>query len=175
MSGEDDAETDTELAAASPTVRDPEIVRLQGELEAATRRAEDLLDRLRRAQADYENLQKRSAREIDEVRGTANEALLASLLPVLDDFDHAIAALPGEAGAGIRMLHGNLTRALRDAGLEVVDPAGEPFDPYEHEVVGQANDEGLSDGIVKEVIQRGYRYRRRLLRPAKVIVIKRGV
>jgi len=79
-----------------------------------------------------------------------------------------------DAGAGVRMLHGNLWRALRDAGLEALDPAGEPFDPYDHEVVGQANDEGSNDGTVKEVVQKGYRYRRRLLRPAKVIVVKRG-
>jgi len=169
MSGE---ETNTETAVAPPP--EPETAKLKAELEDATRRAEDLLDRLRRSQADYENFQKRTAKEIEDVRAAANEALLASLLPVLDDFDHAMEALPGEAGAGIRMLHGNLWRALRDAGLEALDPAGQPFDPYDHEVVGQGNDEGLRDGTVKEVVQKGYRYRRRLLRPAKVIVVKRG-
>ncbi len=170
MNGE---ETKTEVAPeAAPS--ESEVARLKAELEAAVRRAEELLDRVRRSQADYENLQKRTAKELDDVRTYANEALLASLLPLLDDFDRAIASLPGEAGAGIRMLHGNLWRALQDAGLEVVDPAGKPFDPYDHEVVGQANDENLKDGTVSEVVQRGYRYRRRLLRPAKVIVVKRG-
>jgi molecular chaperone GrpE len=170
MSGE---ETNTETTVAAAPL-EPDPAKLKAELEAATRRAEDLLDRLRRSQADYENLQKRTAREVDDVRAVANEALLASLLPVLDDFDHAILALPGEAGAGVRMLRDNLWRALHDAGLESLDPTGQPFDPYDHEVVGQANDEGLNDGVVKEIVQRGYRYRRRLLRPAKVIVVKRG-
>jgi len=167
-------EVATEGAPPPPPPPEPELEKLQAALEAATRRVDELLDRLRRAQADYENLQKRSAREIDDVREVANEALLASLLPVLDDFDHAITALPGEAGAGVRMLAANLWRALRDVGLEAVDPVENPFDPYEHEVVGQANDENLGDGTVKEVVQKGYRYRRRLLRPAKVIVVKRG-
>jgi len=160
--------------AEEPSVPADEVARLRAELEAATRRAEDLLVQLKRAQADYENLRKRTAREVEDVRQVANEAVLASLLPVLDDFDHALAAVPGEAGEGLRLVYGNLWRALAAAGLEVVDPKGEPFDPYDHEVVGQANDEGLSDGIVKDVVQKGYRYRRRLLRPAKVIVIKRG-
>ena len=165
-----DVQTTTEPA---PEV-DAEVARLRSELDAATQRAGELLERARRAQADYENLQKRAAREAEQVRETANEGLLVALLPLLDDFDHAIAGLPGEAGQGIRMIQEKLWGVLRDGGLEWVDPTGEPFDPYEHEVVGAANDEGLSNGIVKEVVQKGYRYRRRLLRPAKVIVVKRG-
>src|SRR2546426_6968267 len=147
MNGE---ETKTEEAPAAASA-ESEVAKLGAALEAAVRRADELLDRLRRSQADYENLQKRTAKELEDVRTYANEALLASFLPVLDDFDHAIAALPGEAGAGIRMLHGNLWRVLRDAGLDSLNPAGQPFDPYDHEVVGQTNDEDLKDGIVKEV------------------------
>ncbi len=173
MSGED-AHTEAAVSEGTPASPETEVAKLKADLEAATLRAEDLLERLRRAQADYDNLRKRAARESEEVREVANESLLASLLPVLDDFDHAIAAIPGETGEGLRLLHANLSRALTAAGLEPIEPAGDPFDPYDHEVVGQANDEGLSDGIVKEVVQKGYRYRRRLLRPAKVIVIKRG-
>lgn len=173
MSGED-AHTEAEVAEGESQVADPEVAKLKTELEAATRQIEGLLERLRRSQADYENLQKRTAREVDVVREAANEALLASFLPVLDDFDHAIAGVPGEAGEGLRLLHANLSRVLAEAGLEPIHPMGKPFDPYDHEVVGQANDEGLSDGLVKEVVQTGYRYRRRLLRPAKVIVVKRG-
>ena len=95
MSG-DEARANTEVATEGapppppPPPPEPELEKLQAALEAATRRVDELLDRLRRAQADYENLQKRSAREIDDVREVANEALLASLLPVLDDFDHEI-------------------------------------------------------------------------------------
>jgi molecular chaperone GrpE len=165
-----DAQTTTEPA----TDADAEIARLRSELETASQRAAELLDRARRAQADYANLERRAAREAEQVREVANEGLLVALLPLLDDFDHAIAGLPGEAGEGVRMIQAKLSSVLRDAGLEPVDPTGQPFDPYEHEVVGAANDEGLSNGIVKEVVQKGYRYRRRLLRPAKVIVVKRG-
>ena len=172
MSGEEP--TDAAVAAEPPSVPPEELAQLRAELEAAGRRAADLLEQLKRARADYENLQRRAVREAEEVRETANELLLASLLPVLDDFEHSLAAMHGDAGEGLRMLHANLWKALADAGLEVLDPAGQPFDPYDHEVVGQANDEALSEGTVKEVVQKGYRCRQRLLRPAKVIVVKRG-
>lgn len=170
MSEDDPAGT----AVAAEVPSDAEVARLRAELEAAAKRVDDLVAQLRRAHADYDNLQKRTAREVEEIRATANEALLASLLPVLDDFDHAIAGTTGEAREGLRLLHANLWRALEAAGLEAIRPAGQPFDPFEHEVVGDASDEGLSDGTVKAVVQPGYRYRRRLLRPAKVIVVKRG-
>ncbi|MBI4415969.1 MAG: nucleotide exchange factor GrpE [Euryarchaeota archaeon] len=171
MSGE------RERAPAPATEAPPEteeVARLRAALEAAGQRAEELLDQARRAQADYENLLKRTAREIEEAREVANEALLASLLPVLDDFDHAVAALPGNSVPGVRLLHEKLWKVLQDAGLEAIAPAGQPFDPFDHEVVEQANDADLADGTVKEVVQKGYRYRRRLVRPAKVIVVKRG-
>lgn len=165
-----DAETTTEPARGE----DAEVARLRSELEVATQRAGELLDRARRAQADYANLQKRAARDAEQVRELANESLLASLLPILDDFDHAVVALEGEAGQGLRMLREKFWGILADAGLEAITPTKEPFNPYDHEVVGQASDEDLSNGIVKEVVQKGYRYRRHLLRPAKVIVVKRG-
>ena len=174
MSGEDERAGSALTEEAAPAAQEAEVARLRAELESATQRAEEFLGRAKRAQADYENLLKRTAREVEEVREVANEGLLLALLPVLDDFDHALAALPDDAATGVQMLHEKLWQVLRDAGLEPVSPAGQPFDPYEHEVVGQANDEDLADGTVREVVQTGYRYRRRLLRPAKVIVVKRG-
>jgi molecular chaperone GrpE len=124
MSDEDER---TGTAEAEAPAADPGLARLRADLEAATRRAEDFADRLKRAQADYENLRKRSAREAEEVRDVANEALLASLLPVLDDFDHALAALQGDAAAGVRLLRENLWKALAAVGLEALAPAGEPL------------------------------------------------
>jgi len=170
MSG-DDERTETPAAVEEAP---SEAAKLRADLEDARRRAQELADRLARSQADYANLQKRTAREVEAVRESANEALLAALLPVLDDFDSALAALQGDHAAGVRMVRDNLWKALAASGLEAVSPAGEPFDPYDHEVVGQAGDEDLNEGSVKEVVQTGYRYRRRLLRPAKVIVVKRG-
>jgi len=161
--------------AAEESSPEAERIRLLAQLDTATRRADDLLDQHKRARADYENLSKRTAREVEEVLQTASAGLLSALLPALDDFDHALASLPaGDDATGVRLLRANLWRVLTEEGLEAVDPAGIPFDPFEHEVVGQATDEALSDGIVKEVVQKGYRYRRRLLRPAKVVVVKRG-
>ena len=169
-----DERTDAETMDAVPPEKQGEFARLQSELEAATRRANEFFELARRTQADYKNLEKRAAREADQVRETANEGLLSGLLPLLDDFDQAVAALPGEAGEGVRMLREKLWSVMSEAGLEPLDPMGQPFDPFQHEVVGHASDEDLNNGTVKEVVKKGYRYRRRLLRPAKVIVIKRG-
>ena len=175
MGGPMDEQENAGAALTEDAEPAPDVARFRAELDAAARRADDLMDQLKRARADYENLSKRTAKEIEEVVFAANTGLLAALLPALDDFDHALEALPaGDDATGVRLLHANLWRVLLEEGLEAVDPAGMPFDPFEHEVVGRETDEALSDGVVKAVVQKGYRYRRRLLRPAKVVVVKRG-
>ncbi len=144
------------------------------ELEAARRENEELLTKLKYVQAEYENLRKQVARDAEVVVKFANEALVARLLPVLDDFDAALSNLDGEAGKGIRMVRENLVRALRDAGLQEIPAKGLAFDPYLHDCVQQVPDAGLNDGMVKEVVRKGYRLQDRVLRPAQVIVIKNG-
>lgn len=141
----------------------------------AESRAEDLHDRLLYAKADLENTQKRSEREREQVVRLANEVLLAGLLPVLDEFDLALGNLPEVSSEGIRMVAENLRRALREAGLEEIPSEGRPFDPYLHEAVERVPDDDVSDGTIKEVVRKGYRYNHKVLRPAQVIVAaKRG-
>jgi molecular chaperone GrpE len=145
--------------------------RLQGELSETHRRVNELLDKLKYLQADFENYRKRAERERRDVARHATEELLANLLPVLDDFDRCVEGLPDdEAGRGVRMIHETILRVLREAGLEEIPGLGEPFDPWVHEVVGPAKDGDAPPGTVAEVVQKGYRLRDRVLRPAKVIV-----
>src|SRR5438093_62105 len=93
----------------SPTVQTPD------EAEALRSENEQLLTKLKYLQAEFENYRKRADRDAEIVVRFAHEALLARLLPILDEMDAAVDALEGEAGKGIRMVRDNLTKALREA------------------------------------------------------------
>src|SRR5512136_1870943 len=108
----------------------PAVTAEPSELEAERKRNEELLSRLKYLQADFENYRKRVSRETEAVVKLANEALVARLLPVLDDFDAALAHLDGEESKGVRMVRDNMLQALRAAGLEEIPAAGQKFDPY---------------------------------------------
>ncbi len=144
------------------------------EVESERQRNEDLLTRMKYLQAEFENYRKRVSRETEVVIKLANEALLVRLIPVLDDFDAALAHLDGEASKGVRMVHDNLLKALNAAGLEEIPADGQAFDPYVHDCVQRVPDPDLKDGAVKEVVRKGYRMPDRILRPAQVIVVKNG-
>lgn len=156
---------------AEPNPPEPSAAPASSELEAERKRNEELLSRLKYLQADFENYRKRVTRETEAVVRFANEALLARLLPVLDDLDAALAHSDGEQSRGVRMVRENLLKALREAGLEEIPAEGVKFDPYVHDCVQQVPDAEGEDGFVKEVVRKGYRTQDRILRPAQVIVI----
>ncbi|TLZ44607.1 MAG: nucleotide exchange factor GrpE [Methanobacteriota archaeon] len=148
-----------------------------GEAEApavteTSSRAEELLTKLKYLQAEFENYRKRVERDAQTIVKFAHEGLLSRLLPVVDELDAAVSALDGETGKGVRMVRDNLMKALREAGLQEVPALGQPFDPYLMDAVQQVSDKDSKDGIVKEVLQKGYRLHERVLRPAQVIVVR---
>ena len=149
-----------------------EVAKLQRELEDAQRRADDALTRLAYLQAELENTRKRAEREVEQFVAYANEALVARFLPVLDDLDAAVQSAKGKEGRGLEMIQANVMKALTESGLEEIPATGLPFDPYAHECVQLVEDPALPDGQVKEVVQKGYTFRRRVLRPARVAVVK---
>ena len=169
-----EAEPETPETPAAPTPQAPPKSKPASELEEERKRNEELLGRLKRTQADFENYRKQVTRETETVVKFANEALLARLLPVLDDFDAALRHLEGEDSKGVRMVHDNLLRALAAAGLQEIPAEGQKFDPYVHDCVQQVPDPELEDGLVKGVVRRGYRMSDRVLRPAQVIVVSNG-
>jgi molecular chaperone GrpE len=141
--------------------------------QLAVERAE-LVDTLRRVQADFENYRKRMQREQVVLVERANERLLEELLPVLDSFDGALANLDsGDADQlrnGVQGIHAQLVAVLRKNGLEQIDAEGSPFDPNEHEAVMQ--DDGDGDPHVGQIMRAGYRLKGRVLRPAMVSVTR---
>jgi molecular chaperone GrpE len=144
----------------------------EAEVESLRKERDELLTRMKYLQADFENYRKRIAREAEAFAKFAHEDLLARLLPVLDEFDAALAHLDGPAREGTAMVRDDLVKALRDVGLEEIPAQGQAFDPYLHDCVERVPDSKAKDGLVKEVVRKGYRLRDRVLRPAQVVVVK---
>lgn len=136
------------------------------------------IDRFRdlalRSQADFENYKKRCAREKEEAIKYANSSLLERLVGIIDNFELGLAAAKEQADSpiysGMVLVQKQLSDLLADNGLQPVEAEGEMFDPNMHEAVSYEPSDQFSEGKVVRQIRRGYRYKDRLLRPAKVVV-----
>jgi len=134
-----------------------------------------LLDRLARLQAEFENARKRAAREQQEFREYAVTDSLKALLPVLDSFERALNATRVEKSEfrdGIELIYRQLQDALQKLGLRAIQAKGEAFDPRLHEAVEMVDTDEAADHSVLEELQRGYKLKDRLLRPAMVKVAR---
>lgn len=147
---------------------------LEKQLHDALDQAEQHWNTYLRAVADLENYRKRAAREVENARQFGVERLAASLLPALDGLELGSGAA-GQADAatlaeGQRATLKLLLKALEAAGVDEIDPAGEPFDPERHEAITTQAANDAAPGTVLVVIQKGYVLNGRLLRPARVVV-----
>jgi molecular chaperone GrpE len=133
---------------------------------------DELLDRLRRTAADFDNFRKRSARDQESLVARANERLMKALLPVVDDMERA--AEQARAGQdrplqeGVELVARSLRTALEREGLTEIETDG-AFDPHVHEALLSQPSEA-EEGAVIEVLQKGYRLGDRVLRPARVVI-----
>lgn len=126
-----------------------------------------------RERAELDNQRKRLQRDLDQARKFANERLLGELLPVIDNLERALAADKGAlAGlhAGVELVLKQLLGVATSAGLVVVDPLGEPFNPEHHQAMSMVESDGQKSNTVVAVFQKGYVLNERLLRPAMVNV-----
>jgi len=168
---------DEPLVALEPGTVAPEQL---AELKERAAKADEHWNRLLRTTADFDNFKKRAAREKQDAIKFANESLLQKLIPVLDNFDMALAAAQtstaGEAvqslQTGVNMIYQQLKTALTEAGLEELDAANKAFDPNLHEAVSQKETTEVPEGQVVQQLRKGYKFRDRLLRPASVVVAK---
>jgi molecular chaperone GrpE len=156
-----------------------ELGRLRAELEAAQVQTAEHLTSLQRTAADFANFRRRTAEDRERELGLASESLLRKLLVVADDFDRALEAMPAELHGigwieGIVLLDRKLRQLLESEGVTPIEAIGRPFDPHEHEAIASVPASGRPDGEVVAEIQRGYRVRERVLRPAKVAVAAGG-
>ena len=135
-------------------------------------KAEKYLANWQRAQADLINYKKRAEQEKNEMVEFANSTLTLNLMTIMDDWDRAFVSLPAQLTEsswteGIRLIYNKLKAVLEAQGLTEIKAKGEPFDPSLHEAVMYQEGE---EGKVVEEIQRGYKFKDRVIRPSMVIV-----
>jgi molecular chaperone GrpE len=147
---------------------------IEDELAAVRRERDELRDRLLRATAEFDNYRKRTERERRELNEAASIDLIREILPVVDDFERALAAPGWEASTrrGMELIHRQLLDSLRRRGVEPLEVLGLPFDPSWHEAVAADPADGRPDGEITAEVRRGYRLGQRLLRPAQVKVAR---
>ena len=132
----------------------------------------DLLDRLLRRQAEFDNFRRRAERERADLLEYANTETVRAILPILDDFERAlkVEAADREYSRGMELIYQRLSDALKKLGLEPISAKGQKFDPHVHHAVEMVETNEIEDHIVLDEFQRGYNFRGRLLRPAMVKV-----
>ncbi|MBU2490562.1 MAG: nucleotide exchange factor GrpE [Proteobacteria bacterium] len=160
------AEADTAPESQSPRTR-----------EEAEEALKEFQDRLLRAAADFENYKKRSQREVDEFRKYATESVMKDLLPVVDNLERALESagqIKGEAGKlaeGVDLTRKEILLVMERYGVKPLSSMGQPFDPAFHQALMAEESDQPADTVVREM-QRGYKMKDRLLRPALVVVAK---
>ncbi len=157
--------------AAEPSARPADEALLAAKAEAALN-----YDKFMRAVADLENFRRRAVREKDELRQLATGRVLEELLPVLDNLALGLAAAKQPNAdlktltGGIDMVLAQLRSALGNHGLKEINPAGQPFDPHQHESISHQPSADVKEEHVLTVVRTGYSLNGRLLRPASVVV-----
>lgn len=155
-------EQDSDLEAAADT------------LAAKTRENEELHQRLLRLQADFDNFRRRSRTEKEELSQVIAAGIAKELLPVLDNFERALAATVQDAAqlrTGVELVHRQLGGILEKLGIKPIAAVGAPFDPAWHEAVMRVEDAARPDGLVVEELQKGYEIGGKVLRPSMVKVV----
>ena len=166
----------TAVDAAPETVTLPaaELQELRAKLEAETRKAAEAQDKMVRTLAEWDNSRKRMAKEKEDAIRFANEGLLETLLPVVDNFELGMQAAGTASDAksiavGLQMVLGQIQGFLRDSGIETIDAVGQTFDPHKHDAVAHAPSD-KPEGTIVGQSRKGYLLKGKLLRPATVTV-----
>jgi molecular chaperone GrpE len=174
-------DTEHELPASHDTADNPQAVEASttrpgaesAEFQKLRAERDTLLDRLARMQADFENARKRAAKEQQDFRDYALADAIKSLLPTLDSFERALQSSANEKSelrSGVELIYKQLQDSLTKLGLRPVPANGEPFDPRLHQAIEMVETADVPDHQIVEELQRGYKLKDRLLRPAMVKV-----
>jgi molecular chaperone GrpE len=160
-------EISTAAASGEGPASDSEVQKLKAERDS-------LLDRLARAQAEFDNARKRASKEQQEYRDYAVADAIKSLLPVVDSLERAIQVKSeaAELRNGVDLIYKQLQSALAKLSVNPIVSKGEAFDPRYHEAIEMVDTSDRPDHQVIEELQRGYKFKDRLLRPAMVKVAR---
>ncbi len=162
---------DPELTAESPAASSPEeqqLEALQAELAAAR-------EQVLRANAEMQNVRRRAEQDVEKAHKFALERFAGELLPVVDNLERALAAIPVEETVnreGVELTLKSLLGALEKHGVSLIDPHGEHFNPEHHQAIAMLDAPHATPNSVVDVMQKGYSLNGRLLRPAMVAVAK---
>lgn len=163
----------TPEAEATPEAAAP--LTLEEQLEKAQADAAANLDGWQRARAEFANARRRMDKQLSEAYTSATADVVSRLLPVIDDFDRALANVPETVAKdgwfdGIRLVSKKLNSILENANIERISSVGKPFDPNVHEAILQEPSDEYESGIIVRELQSGYKAGERVIRPALVVV-----
>jgi molecular chaperone GrpE len=184
----------------SPKRKRRELQELRDRIEELQEEKDEIIGKLQRVSADYANFQKRVPKQIADTISYEKEKIIKTLLPVLDNFEHALQNAPAPVSSpqdalrrdtsgggghsaenadvlikGIRIIYDHLLDVLKSHGVEQIQAVGEKFDPALHEAMMQKSEPEQEENIVLEEYQKGYKLNGRVIRPSKVIVNKLSI
>lgn len=177
---EDEVKKETGSAETSETPEEdnaPEAEKTEEKAEEKTEeKADDGNEKYVRLMAEFQNYKKRVAKEKNDIREYATEKLVMELLPVLDNFERALAASaeddPAGYAKGMELIFTQMVTELQKSGLAEVEAEGQDFDPTKHNAVMTEENEELESGKVSRVLQKGYALNDKVIRPSMVAVTK---
>ncbi|WP_288851216.1 nucleotide exchange factor GrpE [uncultured Mitsuokella sp.] len=163
-----------EAAAAADAAMQEEIEALKGQVDGLNKDLQEKKDRLLRLQADFDNFRRRSAKEREEISAVVTQNFCKDMLPLLDNFERAMAAETKDVEAfqkGVEMIFTQFQEILKKNGLEHIEAVGQKFDPNFHQAVMRVEDPEKEDDTVAQELQKGYMVKGRVIRPSMVQVV----
>lgn len=160
---------DEEAAAEAGAEQDP-----AAEVEALKVQLAEGAERMKRLQADFENFRRRTRQEKEELSNMVVQDFIKELLPMLDNFDRAMAAEATDAAKfqqGVEMIYNQLTEILKNRGMELIDTKDAKFDPNFHQAVMRVENPDLEDEAIAMELQKGYMVKGKVIRPSMVQVV----
>ena len=155
--------------ASEEQVQDP-----AAELEALKKQMAEGAERMKRLQADFENFRRRTRQEKEELSNLVVQDFIKELLPMLDNFDRAMAAEATDAAKfqqGVEMIYNQLAEILKNRGMELIDTKDAKFDPNFHQAVMRVENPDLEDEAIAMELQKGYMVKGKVIRPSMVQVV----
>ena len=168
-----EGENDTEAQPADEAQENPADA-MQQKIDELTVGLKEKEERALRLQADFENFRRRTSKEKEELSAVIKQEILKDMLPLLDNFERAMAAETKDAEAfqkGVDMIYTQLQEVMKKNGLEPIETEGQKFDPNFHQAVMRVQNEDLEDDDIAQELQKGYMVEGRVIRPSMVQVV----
>lgn len=177
VTNENEAQTETTPDQAGDAAEPVRGTAQNDDMAKVKQQAQEYLDGWQRERAEFANYRKRVENQLKDSYQNASLDLLKKFLPIIDDFERAMATAPAETTDqawhnGVMLIHRKFQKILEDYGVEAMDPVGQPFDPNRHEAIGADDSPDSKSGHVTQTLQKGYVYGDQVLRPAMVRVAR---